>query len=208
MRGVLAFAEAARHTSDDVATPDGRDGPLAPHEPAAMRSTSIRLARTRTIGAVVLLALTGAACGSIVENDRAAESRLSGSETMRLQLSRTSATEGEPLPLTVTLTNTTSANISFEGNTCPHNVYEVEDADGTRIDPRIELILCAAVTIPTTLTPGQSKSWSLEWNAARYAPSKVHRPAGAQQVRIRARYWVNRAEVSSPWQTVTVQPAR
>jgi hypothetical protein len=84
----------------------------------------------------------------------------------------------------------------------------VEDADGTRIDPRIELILCAAVTIPTTLAPGQSKRWAVEWNAARYAPSKVNRAAGPQSVRIRARYWVDKVQVSSAWQTVTVHPAR
>ena len=172
-----------------------------------MSSTSRRFAGAHA-ALTLLFALSAAACGSIVENDRAAQARLAGSETMRLQLSRTSATEGELLPLTVTLTNTSSANITFEGNTCPYNVYEVEDADGTRIDPRIELILCAAVTIPTTLAPGQSKSWSLEWNAARYAPSKVNRAAGPQPVRIRARYWVDRVEVSSPWQTVTVHPAR
>lgn len=174
-----------------------------------MLRSSRLLARTRASLATLTLAASSLACGTIVSSDRAPESRLAGDETMRLQLSRTTATEGEPLPLTVTLTNTTTANLTFEGNTCPYNVYEVEDADGTRIDPRIELILCAAVTIPTTLAPGQSKSWSLEWNAARYAPSKVDRAAGPQPVRIRARYWVNnKVEVTSAWQTVTVQPAR
>ncbi len=173
-----------------------------------MLRTPTLFARTRASLAMLTLAATSVACGTIVESDRASEARLAGAETMRLQLSRTSATEGELLPLTVTLTNTTSANLTFEGNTCPHNVYEVEDADGTRIDPRIELILCAAVTIPTTLAPGESKSWSLQWNAARYAPSKVNRAAGPKPVRIRARYWVNnKVEVSSAWQTVTVSPA-
>ena len=126
---------------------------------------------------------------------------------MRLQLSRTTVMEGDLLDLTVTLSNLGDATLTFEGNTCPFNVFEVEDAAGARIDPRLELILCAAFTKTERVAPGQSYSWSTQWVAARYGPATTARAPGAQVVRIRPRYWVDgRKEVSGAWQSVTVTP--
>jgi hypothetical protein len=164
--------------------------------------------RLRPRAATLLLALASAGCGSALDSASAVAAQLQESDAMRLALSRTSATEGELLPLTVTLTNTTNDTIAFEGNTCPHGVFEVEDAGGARIDPRIELILCAAYTKTERLAPGASFSWSVQWAAARYSPSRVNRPAGPQTVRIRARYWIaGGGLVAGQWQDVRVSPA-
>jgi len=166
------------------------------------------MSRRRTLAATILLTLATAGCGSTLDSSNAVAARLQESHAMRLQLSRTTATEGELLPLTVTLTNTTDATIAFEGNTCPRGVFEVEDAAGERIDPRIELILCAAYTKTERLAPGASFSWSVQWPAARYSPSRANRLPGPQTVRIRARYWIaGGALVAGEWQDVRVSPA-
>jgi len=157
--------------------------------------------------AITIALLTGG-CGSIFSNAPEDARSIVDGDAMRLQLSSTTVTEGQPLSLTVTLTNAGTSPITYEENTCPHSVYEVEDANGTRIDPRIELILCAAYTRRVQLLPGESTTWPLIWNAARYAPSESNRAAGQQTVRIRARYWVNDGQlVSSAWQSVVVRPA-
>ena len=164
--------------------------------------------RLRSMCSVLLLALAGSACGSSLDSTADSERSVISDETMRLVVSRTTVTERTLLPLTVTLTNTGSQVMSFEENTCPFSVFEVEDADGVRIDPKIELILCAAYTRTLRLQPGQSYTWSLEWPAARYAPSRQNPPAGAREVRMRARYWVDgKALVAGNWQSITVTPA-
>ncbi|HEX4933429.1 MAG TPA: hypothetical protein VFV33_09635 [Gemmatimonadaceae bacterium] len=156
----------------------------------------------------VVVTASASACGNLLETSTGASRSVLGGEAMRLQLSKTTVTEGEFLPLTVTLTNTGDSDITFEENTCPFGVFEVEDAAGTRIDPRIELILCAAYTRTMRLRPGDSYSWSPLWVAARYAPSTVDRAPGVRTVRIRARYWVSGKQlVASAWQSVTVNPA-
>ncbi|MGQ0649923.1 MAG: hypothetical protein ACT4P7_20420 [Gemmatimonadaceae bacterium] len=145
-------------------------------------------------------ALMLAACGTILD----------GGGTSRIELTLSAATvrEGQVLPLTVTLTNTSAQSITYEDNTCPWGVFEVADANGQRVNPRIELLLCAAYTRTVTLDASQSKTWSTSWSAARYAPSTVNpSPSASATVKIRARYWVNdRAEVSSDWMDVIVQP--
>lgn len=167
----------------------------------------MRHARFVTAALAAALALTSAACGSALDSTSAVAAKLQESEAMRLVLASTTTTEGDLLPLTVTLTNTTGATISFEGNTCPYGVYEVEDPDGVRVDPRIELILCAAYTKTERLAPGASFAWTMQWPAARFAPSRQNRPAGPQTVRIRARYWVDGGGlVASAWQPVVVKP--
>lgn len=166
------------------------------------------MTRFRSTCAALLLAFASSACGNVLDSAPADERSIVSDEAMRLQLSRTTVTEGTLLPMTVTLTNTTGRPITFEGNTCPYNVYEVQDAVGERIDPRIELILCAAYTQIVTLAPGASKTWSVEWNASRFAPERSARPNGPQQVRIRARYWIDgKTEIAGSWQSVTVNQA-
>lgn len=127
---------------------------------------------------------------------------------MEMALSSTTVREGENLQVAVTLTNISDRSITYEDNTCPHGVYEVADSRGQRIDPRIEVILCAAYTRRVTLDPGQSKTWTQAWLAARYAPSTTNpNPGAAATVHIRGRYWVNdHAEVSTDWVEVTVEP--
>lgn len=166
------------------------------------------MTRFRSTCAALLLAFASSACGNILDTAPADERSIVSDEAMRLVLSRTTVTEGTPLPMTVTLSNTTGRPITYEANTCPYNVYEVEDAAGQRIDPRIELILCAAYTQIVTLAPGASKTWSVEWNASRFAPERSARPNGPQQVRIRARYWIDgKTEIAGSWQGVTVNQA-
>ncbi|MFN8666538.1 MAG: hypothetical protein U0164_04995 [Gemmatimonadaceae bacterium] len=161
----------------------------------------------RSTLAALALCAGSAACGTILDLSPASSQSVLGTEAMRLQLSKTTVNEGDVLPLTVTLTNTTSAAVTYQGNTCPFNVFEVQDAAGERIDPRIELILCAAYSQPVQLAPGASTTWSLEWIAARYAPSRASRPPGTQTVRLRARYWIGKQLVASEWQSVAVKQA-
>ena len=156
----------------------------------------------RPVLTAAALALTS--CGTIAE----APAR-SVNPTVTLIGAPTSATEGQSLPLSVTLTNTTTSTVTYQGNTCPYNVFEVMDLQGTVIDPRIELIFCLAYTETITLAPGQSKEWNVAWLAQRYPA--VNRPlppvpTTSAKVRIRARYWINgTTEVGSAWKEITVR---
>lgn len=161
----------------------------------------------RSTLATLALCAGNAACGTILDLSPASSQSILGTEAMRLQLTTTTVTEGDLLPLKVTLTNTSDATITYQGNTCPFDVFEVQDAAGERIDPRVELILCAAYVQTVRLAPGASTTWSREWRAARYAPSRVNRPAGTQTVRLRARYWIGKQLMASDWQSVTVKQA-
>ncbi len=205
---MLARWSLARRTWRSVTARDGTGSTSSSRTPPTRASHMRSPLALRTTLAALALSVGSAACGTILDIAPESSQNLLGAEAMRLQLSKTTVDEGELLPLTVTLTNTTSATVTYQGNTCPFNVFEVQDAAGERIDPRIELILCAAYDQPVQLAPGATATWTPAWMAARYAPSRVNRPPGTQTVRIRARYWIGKQLVASEWQSVAVKQAQ
>ena len=114
---------------------------------------------TRRATASILSSLAIAACAACgPAND--------GSARVTINATHPEIVQGEVAHVVVTVLNTGDRPITMQGNTC-NGHFRVRDVSGAVVGPIP--VACAAISIPVTLGPSESREFPGFWNAV--APS-------------------------------------